>query len=130
MLMPGAAVVLWFLGLSGFIVGGTLLVIDLTWQSQLAIFATLGVTLLMIWVWLDRARRTGNDDAEPRINERGPSAMVGRVFRLEKPIRGGHGILTTGGTAWRVAGRDCAAGKQVKVRCTEGTLLLVDPVER
>lgn len=127
--MPGAAVGLWFFGLAGFVVSGTALATDLTWQYQVGIFAVLGVGLCTLWARFDRVRGNGDRKAGLPVNGRGPTALVGRVFRLEKPIEGGEGMLTADGTAWRITGRDCAAGKRVKVTRAEGTLLVVDPVE-
>jgi inner membrane protein len=127
MIVPGA-VVLAFFSVSGFIVGGLSLAIDLTWQHQVFIFAVLGVALVMLWVRLDPTHRR-DDDPDLPVNDRGPRSLVGREFQLEKPIEGGNGILTFGGTSWRIAGKDCAAGKRVKVQRAEGTLLIVDPVE-
>jgi membrane protein implicated in regulation of membrane protease activity len=127
MFVPGA-VVLSFFALSAFVVGGLALAIDLTWQDQVSIFAILGVVLVVLWIWLDPARRRDDDPDEP-VNDRGPGSLVGRVFRLEKPIVDGNGMVTVSGTSWRIAGVDCAAGKRVRVLRAEGTLLIVVPVE-
>jgi inner membrane protein len=127
MVVPGAAVLAFF-GLSGFVVGGLSLAIDLTWQHQVFMFTALGVALVMLWIRLDPTRRR-NVDPDPLVNDRGPGSLVGHVFQLEKPIEGGSGMLTFGGTSWRIAGKDCAAGKRVKVLRADGTLLIVDPVE-
>jgi membrane protein implicated in regulation of membrane protease activity len=126
--VPGAVVVR-FLALAGIIIGGTSLLIDLRWQSQVIIFALLGVALVVLWVRSDPTQGHGKDNADPPFNDRGPGALVGRVFQLEKPIEGGQGMLTYDGTAWRVSGKDCAAGQRVKVIRAEGTLLIVDPLE-
>jgi membrane protein implicated in regulation of membrane protease activity len=128
MFVPGA-VVLSFFALSGFVVGGLSLVIDLTWQYQVSIFAILGVALVVLWIWLDPARRRRDDNLDPLVNDRGPGSLVGRVFQLEKPIEGGNGMLAFGGTSWRIAGKDCAAGRRVRVLRAEGSLLIVVPVE-
>ena len=61
---------------------------------------------------------------------RGPYAFVGRVLKLQKPIVDGIGMVTIGGTVWRVAGRDCPAGQRVQVVHAEGTLLVVDPLDK
>lgn len=126
-LAPGA-VVLWFLGLAGILVGGTSLLLDLTWQLQLVTFSILGIALVTLWTRLDRASRNKNDAGNQPLHSSRPYALVGRVFKLQKPIEEGIGILTIGGTVWRVAGRNCAAGKRVKVLRAEGTLLIVDPL--
>ncbi len=125
---PGA-VVLRFLALAGFIISGTSLLIDLTWQSQVIVFALLGVALVVLWVRSDPKRDHAKDDADPQVNHRGPGTLVGRAFQLEKPIEGGKGMLTHDGTAWRVNGKDCAAGQRVRVIRAEGTFLIVDPLE-
>jgi inner membrane protein len=126
---PDDAAILGFLALSGFIVGATAVLVDLTWPFQVSIFVTVAVMLAMLRA-LGRARGSGRGNCAAQIGGRGPDALVGREFRLEKPIEGGDGVLTTGGTAWRIAaGRDCAAGGRVRVLRTDGTLLIVDPVE-
>ncbi len=127
-LTPGAVVLLFF-GLAGFVVGGTSLVVNLTWQFQLISFAILGIALVMLWARLDQARWNGNGTTDSLAHRSDPCAFVGRVFKLQKPIESGIGMLTIGGILWRVAGRDCAAGKRVKVLYAEGTLLIVDPLE-
>jgi membrane protein implicated in regulation of membrane protease activity len=124
--VPGGIVLAF--GVSGFVVGGLSLAIDLTWQHQVFIFAALGVALVLLWNRLDPARRR-NDKPDPPVNGRGPRSLVGRVFQLEKPIEGGNGMLTFDGISWRIAGKDCVAGKCVKVLRAEGTLLIVAPVD-
>jgi membrane protein implicated in regulation of membrane protease activity len=131
-LIPGT-VVFWFFGLAGFLVGGTMLLLDpllldFTWQWQFIAFAMSGIVLVVLWARLDRPAPDGNIRAEQPFRS-GPYVFVGQVFRLHKPIVDGIGIVTIGGTIWRVAGRNCAAGRQVKVLRTEGTLLIVDPLE-
>jgi len=126
-LTPGT-VAFWFLGLAGLLVGGTLLLLDFTWQWQLITFAMSGIALVALWARLDRPLPDRNDLAGQPFR-RGPYAFVGCVFKLQKPIVDGSGVVTIGGTIWRVAGRNCAAGRQVKVLRAEGTLLIVDPLE-
>jgi len=119
----GAVTVLGRFGASSFVVAAVALVFDLTWQMQASIFAVAAVTFAVAAPMLRRGR------AAPAIGGRGPDALVGRVFRLDRPITGGEGMLTTGGTPWRItAAHDCAAGNWVKVVRADGTLLTVDPV--
>jgi membrane protein implicated in regulation of membrane protease activity len=130
LLSPGAAVILSLSSLSGFTLGAMALLVDLTWQFQVSIFVTVVGTLVMMQALRRACGSGGGSSCAPQVGGRGPDALVGRVFRLEKPIEGGDGVLIAGGTAWRVAaGRDCAAGRWVKVLRTDGTLLIVDPVE-
>ena len=118
------AVVLCFFGLAAVLVGCISLCFDLSWQLQLIAFAVLGIISALLWQRLDRLLSDRND-----LIGRCPHALVGRVFRLQSPIVDGIGAVTIGGTLWRVAGRNCAAGEQVKVIDAEGTLLIVDPLE-
>jgi len=118
------AVVLCFFGLAAVLVGCISLCFDLSWQLQLIAFAVLGIISALLWQRLDRLLSDRND-----LAGRCPHALVGRVLRLQSPIVDGIGAVTIGGTLWRVAGRNCAAGAQVKVVDAEGTLLIVDPLE-
>ena len=110
-------------------VGGISLLRDLSWQLQLITFAAAGIAAVMLWLRLDRPSRERNDLAGQLFGSRGPYGFVGREFKLQRPIVDGIGTVTIGGTVWRVAGEDCAAGKRVKVVHAEGTLLIVNPLE-
>jgi membrane protein implicated in regulation of membrane protease activity len=121
--------VLWFFGIAGLLVGCASLFVDLTWQLQFVTFAVSGFSSAVLWQQLDRSSRDRSDPPSHSVGVRSPCALIGRVFRLQKPIVDGTGVVTIGGVAWRVPGRDCAAGKRVKVIQAEGTLLIVDPLE-
>jgi len=120
---------MWFFGLAAFLVGGISSLHDLSWQSQLVTFAATGIAAVMLWQRLDRPSRDKRDFTDQPFGSREPCAFVGRVFKLQKPIVDGTGMIAIGGTVWRVAGRNCAAGKRVKVVHVEGTLLIVDPLK-
>lgn len=121
----GAVTVLGRCGVSSFVVAAAALAFDLTWQVQASIFAVAAVTLAVA------APVLRGGPAAPAVGGRGPSALVGRQFKLKSPITGGQGMLTADdGRRWRVtAARDCAAGKSVRVVAANGTLLTVDPVD-
>ena len=126
-LYASGTAVLWFFALAGYLVGGTSFLFNLTWRLQLIVFAISGIALVVLWVGLDRQFRRRND-VRP-LGSANPSALVGRVFELQNPIVNGIGMLTIGGTIWRVACNNCAVGERVLVRHAEGTLLVVDPLE-
>ncbi len=126
--MSGAVFLLFF-GLAGALVGSISLLLEVSWQVQLYMFAVSGIASAMLWQGIARPSRGTNDSSDyPRPAGR-PSAFVGRVLELASPIADGIGMVTIDGTIWRVAGRNCAAGKRVKVVHVEGTLLIVDPLE-
>ena len=122
-------VFLWFFGLAGVVVGGISLLLDVYWQAQLFAFAGSGIALAMLWQGMERPSWGGTDSSDHLLPTCRPSVLVGRVLELRKPIVDGIGMVTIDGTMWRVAGKDCVAGKRVKVIQVEGTLLIVDPVE-
>ena len=119
---------LWFLGVAGFLVWGTSQFFNLTWQLQLVVFGLSGVCLVLTWSRLDQPAGRRASDEIPNCWH--PATMLGRVLQLQKPIVNGTGMLTIGGTMWRVAGPDCAAGDQVLVVHVEGTLLVVNAIAR
>jgi inner membrane protein len=128
-LSMSGAVFLWFFGLAGALVGGISLVLEVSWQAQLYAFAVSGLVLAMLWQAIERPSRRRNDGSDHPHPAGRPSAFVGRVLELASPIADGIGMVAIDGTIWRVAGRTCAAGKQVKVVHVEGTLLIVEPLE-
>jgi len=124
---PSSAAALRFLGIAGFVVGGTSQFLDPTWQLQLVVFGLSGIVLVLTWSRLDQPSSQTSDGT---LNNRHPTSLLGRVFQLQKPIVNGAGMLTIDGTTWRIAGKDCAAGEQVLVARAEGTLLVVNAVAR
>src|SRR5262252_7174736 len=98
-----SAVALRFLGLAGFLVGGTSQFLDPTWQLQLVVFGLSGIVLVLTWSRLDQPSSQTSDGT---LNNRHPTSLLGRVFQLQKPIVNGTGMLTIDGTTWRIAGKD------------------------
>ena len=100
---------------------------DLTWQSELLVFAALSV----VSVFAGRSIYRG-PSAEPDDNlflNRRQHSYVGRSFMLKQPIVEGRGKLTIEDTIWEIEGPDMAAGVRVKVTAVDGMRLLVAPAE-
>ena len=120
-LAPG--VFLFWLGLAALLVGLLSFVINLSWQTQLLMFAVFAVAAVPLW------RRFASSPASasksnPFLNKR-TDALVGRVFTLEKPIVDGSGTVRIDDTIWRVAGPDAPAGSRVKIVSADGASLTV-----
>lgn len=120
LIVPGVFF-LW-LGASAVIVGSLTLLLDMSWQLQVAIFAVLSVTTLLV------SRRYFKPDAietdQPNLNKR-VRQYVGQVYLLDEPIVNGRGALRIGDSIWHVTGPDLAAGQRVVVTGADGVTLTV-----
>lgn len=119
--IPGVHL-LWF-GVAAVLVGLIALATGVAWQWQLIAFAIIAVAA----VFLVR-RYASSDNAtsdQPDLNIRG-AQYIGRIVTVEEPIRGGRGKVRVGDTLWQAEGEDAAAGARVKVKSTNGTVLVVE----
>ena len=120
--VPGAFMM--WLGIAAVLVGALSFVVDWSWQWQciaFAVFAAVSVPL-----WRRFALKVEPVSEAPMLNRR-TEALVGRVFRLEKPIVDGMGTVRIDDTIWRVRGPDRPAGSRVKITEADGANLLVEP---
>lgn len=117
---------LW-LGIAAGLVAALLwLMPELGWQIQLLAFALLSIASVALGrAWL---RRHPMETDEPTLNRRGEQ-YIGRVVTLEQPIVNGQGKIRLDDTTWKIEGPDCGAGTRVRIRGTQGVVLLVEKVE-
>jgi membrane protein implicated in regulation of membrane protease activity len=118
---PGTFV-LW-LGFSAVAVGLISLAVEWPWQAQVVTFAVLSVVAIVLWRRI--ARKVEAEPDRPFLNRRA-DALVGRIFKLDRPIVDGVGAVRIGDTVWRVMGPDCPAGSEVQVTRVEGADLRVE----
>lgn len=114
---------LW-LGLAAVATGLLDAALDLSWQAASLVFAALAIAAVIAGRAITRLNPQ-RDTQAALLNQRGQS-LVGRVFTLESPIRGGEGRIRVDDTSWRVTGADRFAGAKVRVVRVEGTTLVVD----
>ncbi len=121
---PGIFLV-WF-GIAAAIVGVVALVLDVTWQLQLVLFAILSLAAVFA------ARKyLRTDDAQsdrPLLNQRAQQ-HVGKSYIVADTIENGRGKVKIGDTLWRAEGPDAAQGAHVKVTGADGSTLMVEPVK-
>lgn len=98
-------------------------ILDLSWQAELLVFAGLSLVSVFAGRSIYRGRSAEPED-NPYLNRRQLS-YVGRSFRLEEPIANGRGKLTIEDTIWDVEGPDLAQGTLVKVTGVSGMRLTV-----
>ena len=116
---------LW-LGIAAGVVGFLVLVVpDLSWQVQVFAFAVLSMASVAIGRWLIKRYPIHTD--EPRLNRRGEQ-YVGRVFTLDQPIVNRQGKIGVDDSTWKIEGKDCPAGTNVRVVGVDGVVLKVERV--
>ena len=118
---PG--VFLFWLGLAALLVGLLSFAIELSWQTQLLLFAVFAACAVPLWRRLALSGKAVSQ-SNPFLNKRA-DALIGRVFTLEKPIIDGSGTVRIDDTIWRVAGPDTPAGTRVKIVQADGASLTV-----
>ncbi len=122
-LMAPGVFFLW-LGFAAVVVGAVDLVIDLTWQLEVGLFAVLSVISLLVSRKFLSGRAIETD--QPNLNRRMLN-HVGRNFVLEQPIVNGRGELKIDDTIWKVRGADAQAGSWVKLVDVDGLVFVVEP---
>lgn len=122
---PGAFF-LW-MGVAAAVVGGILWAMpDISWESQLLIFAIISVVSIALW----RIRLNRHPTASEGSNlDSRTDQYIGRVFTLVEPIVDGYGKIHVDDSYWQVSGTDCEKGAKVRVTSTNGLTLKVEPVD-
>jgi inner membrane protein len=119
LLSPG--VFLMWIAAAAALTGVADLLLGLTWQIEVVLFAVFSVALVFAsWNFVKGQREPKSD--QPHLNQR-HGAYVGREFTLEKPIVNGSGKLRIEDALWDVDGPDLPAGARVKVTSVNGLRL-------
>jgi hypothetical protein len=120
-LLTGTFFFLW-LGVAALAVGIIALFWDMSWQTQIALYALFSIVLLLASrVLLKR----DTEEPEPFLNRRA-ARHVGKVFTLDEPISGGRGRVRIDDTIWLVSGPDAPENSRVRVTGVDGATLKVE----
>lgn len=122
LLAPGVFF-LW-IALAALVVGFVALLLpDIGWQIDFALFAVLSVVSAVVGrrFWKPKA----GDSPDPTLNKRGEQ-YVGQILTLQTAIENGHGRANTGDTSWPVTGPDLPTGARVRVIGVDGMKLVVE----
>ena len=120
-----AAFFIW-IGLAAGLVGLTLLIVDMSLQTQLFVFAGLSVACVMIGrMWF---KRNPIATDQPNLNKRGHE-LIGRTFKVEQAIVDGTGRVRVGDSTWKARGPEAGIGQKVKVSGIESGVLQVELAE-
>ena len=121
-IMPGYFMI-WY-GLAAVFVGALALMVDISWQVQLILYAVIGMGLLVASLRF-AGSRAGESD-RPLLNKRGES-HVGHVYELQEATSNGRGRVKVGDSIWQVKlenGADLAKGEDVLITGVKGTKLI------
>ena len=69
------------------------------------------------------------ESADPLMNRRG-ARLVGETARVVEAIEHGSGRVRLGDSEWIAHGPDVAVGERVRVRGSEGAILLLEPLRQ
>ena len=122
LVMPGYFII-WY-GLAAFAVGGLAMAIDMSWQVQLALYAVIGIGLLI--VSLRFAGSKAGESDRPLLNKRGQT-HIGNVYVLLADTKNGRGHVKVGDGQWRLKledGKDLPKGASVLITGVTGTRLI------
>lgn len=121
---PGAFF-LW-LGIAASGVGVVMIFLaELSWQSQLTIFAIFSIASLIAWRLSLKFFSARQTTTAPNLNRRAEQ-YVGRTFTLIDPIVNGVGKIHVDDSTWRVRGEDSPAGSKVRVTGVDGIIFQVE----
>ena len=124
---PGAFF-LW-LGIAAGCVGIVMLIRpDISWQTQMVVFAVLSVASIVSWRWT-RSFFPPQEAEVPNLNRRAEQ-YVGRTFTLSEAIVNGTGKIHVDDSSWRVRGEDSPVGTQVVVTGVDGIIFDVKIIKK
>lgn len=100
---------------------GFLLPIPMT--AQMALFAVLAVAAVYSgrrWFAINPI-----ESSDPNLNDRG-ARLIGESVIVVEAIQGGRGRVKVGDSVWIAKGADAAVGDRVRVKGSDGAVLLVE----
>jgi inner membrane protein len=121
LLAPGVFLI--WLAAAAALTGLADLLIGLTWQAELIVFAVLALVSVYAGRSLYRGRVMKPSD-NPHLNRR-QQGYVGRSFKLKEPIVDGRGKLAIDDTIWEIEGPDLPAGSHIEVAAVNDMRLVV-----
>ncbi len=122
MALPGYLMI-WY-GLAALFVGVLALVVEISWQMQLVLYALIGMGLLAGSLRF-AGSRTGKSD-RPLLNKRGKT-HIGHVYELLEDTINSRGSVKVGDSIWSVQledNADLGKGKAVLITDVIGTRLI------
>ena len=124
MLLPGIYLI--WLAAAAIITGMLTLALDLSLPAQVIDFVALSLIIAF-----SAKRFLGErpiESSDPLMNRRG-ARLVGETALVVQAIEHGSGRVKLGDSEWIARGPSVASGERVRIRGSEGAILLVEPLE-
>ncbi len=122
----GPTTILLWPGIAALVTGAlTLVMPEMSWQIQVALFAVLAVAT----AFAGRQFYKRKSVSRSSLNRRAEN-LIGKQITLTDSIENGVGGAFVDGTRWRVVGPDSAAGSSVIVTALDGASLVVTPADQ
>jgi hypothetical protein len=123
--MPGF-IMIWF-GVAAASVGLILLMMPLSAQVQLAIWAALSIASIIVWrIW---RKKNPAENPDLSLNRR-QDAYIGRSFSLSEASDNGYGKVKVDDSIWKVRlEEDLKKGTKVRITGTDGAILIGEKAE-
>lgn len=122
-LLPGVYLI--WLAVAAIVVGVLTLVLDLSLAIQVVNFVFL--SLIIAFSVRRFLRDKPIESSDPLMNRRG-ARLVGETALVVQAIEHGSGRVRIGDSEWIARGPAVDAGERVRVRGSEGAILLVEPL--
>ena len=124
LLLPGVYLI--WLAAAAIITGMLTLALDLSLPAQVIDFVALSLIIAF-----SAKRFLGErpiESSDPLMNRRG-ARLVGETALVVQAIEHGSGRVKLGDSEWIARGPSVAAGERVRIRGSEGAILLVEPLD-
>ena len=113
-----------WLGAAAIVTGLIDLMVPMTWQTELAVYAALSVIFVLVGRPIVMKRINLETD-QPNLNNRNQN-FIGQRYQLSDPLTGGRGTLKINDTLWRIRGNDAPQGTWVTITAVDGLELVVE----
>jgi membrane protein implicated in regulation of membrane protease activity len=123
MLVPGVYLI--WLAIAAIITGLLTLGIGLGLPAQVVVFVSL--SLIAAFSAKRFLRDSPIESSDPLLNQRG-TRLIGENALVTQAIVGGSGRVKYGDSEWIARGPDIGEGERVRITGSDGTILMVEPL--
>lgn len=122
MLLPGMFL-MWF-GVSALFVGLITLIISMSMNAELILFAIISVlSVITVIVIMRKISPNTQSTVTHNLNQARGSELIGMTFTLDSKVINHEGKLNIGDTVWLIKGPDAEAGTHIEITHVENNTL-------
>lgn len=122
MLLPGMFL-MWF-GISALFVGLITLIISMSINAELILFAITSVlSVIAVIVIMRKVSPNTQSTVTHNLNQARGSELIGMTFTLDSKVTNHEGKINIGDTTWLIKGPDADAGTQIEITHIENNTL-------